>query len=85
MGRNSIGFEIDSHYHKLASERITAETSSLFSATEIHIGRQNSYGIGRELEKRLRGAVQHFWTTRDSQSEKQGAKTGARDADLELR
>ncbi len=33
-----------------------------------------------ELEKRLRGAVQHFWTTRDSQSEKQGAKTGARDA-----
>ncbi len=37
-GRNSIGFEIDSHYHKLASERITAETSSLFSATEIHIG-----------------------------------------------
>lgn len=37
-GRNSIGFEIDSHYHKLASDRITAETSSLFSATEIHIG-----------------------------------------------
>lgn len=37
-GRNSIGFEIDSHYHKLASERITAETSSLFGATEIHIG-----------------------------------------------
>lgn len=33
-----------------------------------------------ELEKRLRGAVQHFWTTRDSQSVKQGAKTGARDA-----
>jgi DNA modification methylase len=37
-GRNSIGFEIDSHYHKLAAERITAETSSLFSTTEIHIG-----------------------------------------------
>lgn len=37
-GRNSIGFEVDRHYHKLASERITAETSSLFSATEIHIG-----------------------------------------------
>ncbi len=36
--------------------------------------------LDRELEKRLRGAVQHFWTTRDSQSEKQGAKTGARDA-----
>src|SRR5260370_36101661 len=33
-----------------------------------------------ELEERLRGAVQHFWTTRESQLEKQGAKAGARDA-----
>ena len=33
-----------------------------------------------KLEERLREAVQHFWNTRDSQSEKQGAKTGSRDA-----
>ena len=34
-GRNSIGFEIDSHYYKLAEERIAEETSSLFSTTTI--------------------------------------------------
>lgn len=34
-GRNSIGFEIDSHYYKLAQKRISEETSSLFSKTEI--------------------------------------------------
>jgi len=31
-------------------------------------------------EKRLRSAVKQFWTTRGSQAEKQGTKTGARDA-----
>jgi DNA modification methylase len=34
-GRNSIGFEVDSHYFKLAEKRIVSETSSLFSRAEI--------------------------------------------------
>jgi len=34
-GRNSIGFEVDTHYFKIAKERITQETSSLFSAADI--------------------------------------------------
>jgi DNA modification methylase len=36
-GRNSIGFEVDSHYLKLAEDRITRETSSLFSKTDITV------------------------------------------------
>ena len=35
-GRNSIGFEIDGHYYKLAQKRISEETSSLFSTAVIH-------------------------------------------------
>ncbi len=35
-GRNSIGFEIDPHYYKLAQKRISEETSSLFSTAVIH-------------------------------------------------
>ena len=35
-GRNSIGFEIDRHYYKLAQKRISEETSSLFSKAIIH-------------------------------------------------
>ncbi len=34
-GRNSIGFEIDRHYYKLAQKRISEETSSLFSTAVI--------------------------------------------------
>ena len=34
-GRNSIGYEVDSHYFTLAQTRINKDTSSLFSATEI--------------------------------------------------
>jgi DNA modification methylase len=34
-GRNSIGFEVDAHYFKLAQDRITKETSSLFSTADI--------------------------------------------------
>jgi modification methylase len=34
-GRNSIGFEVDSHYFKLAEKRIARETSSLLSRAEI--------------------------------------------------
>jgi hypothetical protein len=32
------------------------------------------------LEKRLRRAIRHFWTTRETQAEKQGSKSGSRDA-----
>ncbi len=35
-GRNSIGFEIDRHYYKMAQKRISEETSSLFSTAVIH-------------------------------------------------
>ena len=35
-GRNSIGYEVDSHYYKLAEKRIAEDTSSLFSSAEIH-------------------------------------------------
>ena len=38
-GRNSIGFEIDRHYYKLAQKRISEETSSLFSTAVIHSSR----------------------------------------------
>ena len=34
-GRNSICFEVDSHYFKLAEKRINRETSSLFGSAEI--------------------------------------------------
>jgi DNA modification methylase len=36
-GRNSVGFEIDSHYFGLAEKRIFLETSSLFSEASIEI------------------------------------------------
>jgi DNA modification methylase len=36
-GRNSIGFEVDQHYFKLAEKRITRETSSLFSKADISV------------------------------------------------
>jgi DNA modification methylase len=35
-GRNSVGFEVDSHYFKLAQKRIHEETSSLFSRADIY-------------------------------------------------
>ena len=35
-GRNSIGLEVDPHYHELAHARIVEETSSLFSTATIH-------------------------------------------------
>ncbi len=34
-GRNSIGFEVDSHYFKFAQKRIAHETSSLFSTAHV--------------------------------------------------
>src|SRR5450759_30649 len=33
-----------------------------------------------ELEGKLRKAIRHFWTTRETQAKKQGSKTGARTA-----
>jgi DNA modification methylase len=36
-GRNSIGFEVDSHYLKLAGNRINRETSSLFGKTDVFV------------------------------------------------
>jgi hypothetical protein len=36
--------------------------------------------LNPDLEKRLRQAIRHFWTTRETQSRSQGSKTGSRDA-----
>jgi hypothetical protein len=36
--------------------------------------------LNADLEMRLRKAIRHFWTTRQTQARKQGSKTGARDA-----
>lgn len=33
-----------------------------------------------KLQKRLRRAIKHFWSTRETQAQKQGSKTGSRDA-----
>jgi len=38
-GRNSIGYEVDPHYFKLARDRVEQETSSLFSETTIRAHR----------------------------------------------
>jgi DNA modification methylase len=38
-GRNSVGFEVDQHYFEAAHNRVTDETSSLFSAASIQIRR----------------------------------------------
>lgn len=34
-GRNSVGFEVDDHYFKLAQKRIDEETASLFSSADV--------------------------------------------------
>jgi len=36
-GRNSVGFEVDSHYLRLAEKRIEGETSSLFSKATVNM------------------------------------------------
>ena len=36
-GRNSIGFEVDRHYFRMAEKRINRETSSLFSRADIFV------------------------------------------------
>ncbi len=40
-GRNSVGYEVDSHYFESAHERIVEATSSLFSTTSIQVRRMN--------------------------------------------
>ncbi|HYB62786.1 MAG TPA: site-specific DNA-methyltransferase [Methylomirabilota bacterium] len=35
-GRNSVGYEIDEHYFKLARKRIAEDTSSLFTTATVH-------------------------------------------------
>ena len=36
--------------------------------------------LNPDLENRLRQAIKHFWTTRETQARLQGSKTGSRDA-----
>jgi len=36
--------------------------------------------LNPDLEKKLRQAIKHFWTTRETQAQKQGSKTGSRDS-----
>ncbi len=36
--------------------------------------------LSSEMEKRLRGAIRHFWNTRETQAQKQAASAGNRDA-----
>src|SRR6266478_3000038 len=36
--------------------------------------------LSSDLDKRLRQAIKHFWTTRATQAQRQGSKTGSRDA-----
>ena len=50
-GRNSIGFEVDTHYYEMAAQRLTDETTDLFSRVTIR---------EREvLEKQARTALCH--------------------------
>ena len=74
-GRNSIGFEVDSHYFKLAEQ---ANRSGYFLTFQQGSNRCEGYplvlcmALNPELEKRLRRAIRHFWTTRETQSQLQG-------------
>src|SRR3972149_3115554 len=36
--------------------------------------------LNPKLQKSLRRAIKHFWSTRETQAQKQGSKTGSRDA-----
>jgi restriction endonuclease XhoI-like protein len=36
--------------------------------------------LNREIKKRLRAAIKHFWSTRETQAQKQGSGSGAKDA-----
>src|SRR5229473_2608170 len=38
--------------------------------------------LNPDLQKRLKRAIKHFWHTRETQPQKQGSKTGSRDAGL---
>jgi len=36
--------------------------------------------LNANIESKLRDAITHFWTSRETQAQKQGEKTGIRDA-----
>ena len=36
--------------------------------------------LNPEIEKRLQGAIKHFWSTRETQAQKQGTSSGSKDA-----
>lgn len=36
--------------------------------------------LNRDIEKRLQGAIKHFWGTRETQAQKQGGESGSKDA-----
>ena len=67
-GRNSIGFEIDSHYFKMAHDRITREGADLFGKMTVEGNRERGprrmTGPG---EGESAKAVRHFWKTRQAQ------------------
>jgi len=81
-GRNSIGIEIDPHYFDYAEKRIQSETSSLFAETTIQKTSTRQYMTltPAQLDKKVKEAVRYFWSTRETQAQKQGALTGVRDA-----
>jgi DNA modification methylase len=45
-GRNSVGFEVDTHYFRLAEERLQTETNQLFNCAEIRF-----HGNGSKRKK----------------------------------
>lgn len=36
--------------------------------------------LNRDIEKRLQGAIKHFWSTRETQAQRQGSVSGSKDA-----
>ena len=81
-GRNSIGFEVDSHYFKLAEKRIIEETSSLFSTAEITVDRSRIACAWLLIPNWKRDFVRRSSILEypRNQAEKQGSKSGSRDA-----
>ncbi|MBI4591182.1 MAG: site-specific DNA-methyltransferase [Candidatus Rokubacteria bacterium] len=44
-GRNSVGFEVDSHYFDLAYQRLSGATADLFAKTTINVVRSNRHCV----------------------------------------
>src|ERR1700683_1188316 len=53
-----------------------------YSARRIlrHMGSKIKVSLSPQIQKRLRAAVKHFWTTRETQAQKQGTLSGSKDA-----